>query len=253
MVLDLHAASCQADEMCLVYCKAQASLRLDCEEAVLVRLTTTDNQERIIWLDSKSLTGEVFTFSRAFYEPEGAFEVDVGNIKTIEPIVPDNDIFCYNGHTYYLHKALNGNDSIRRLRALCSQSVVEQVERQTYQKSGIIESIFLSNFYLIEDNKRNYALTLWGIVYPDCCNYLPVFEEDHHFLSEYNLSAFDRQEVRVGEIFKNNGYYYKLQQNDAGKLFLESSKMVFTLNKNCEIKKPPEYTNARIIMMNCRK
>ena len=251
MVLDLFAASSQADELCLVYCKAQASLHLGCEKAVLVRLSTTDNQERVLWVDCDSLTGEVLSFVRAFYEVE-EFEVDVGNIKTIEPIVPDSDVFCYNGSTYYLHKALNGNDCIRRLRAICSQSVVEQMERQNSSKSGI-ESIFLSNFYLIENNKREYALTLWGIVYSDCCDYLPVFEEDQHYLSEYNLSAFAREEVQVGEIFKNNGYYYKLMRDEKTGLYLESSKMVFALNKKCEVKKPPAYTNARIIMMNFRK
>lgn len=250
MLLDLHSASTQADELCLVYCKAQADLYLDCDDAVLVRLKTTDNQERVIWV--KSLQGELFEYARAFYETGEEFEIDVGKIKTIETISPDKDIFCYNGATYYLHKAMNGNDCIRRLRAICSSSVVEQIERQTVQESEI-ESIFLSNFYLREGNKRDYALTLWGVTYSNSYSYLPVFEEDYHYLSEYSLSAFEREEVPIGGIFKNNGYYYKLMKNEAGELYLESSKMVFQLNKNCAVKKPPEFTNAKIIMMNFRK
>jgi hypothetical protein len=55
------------------------------------------------------------------------------------------------------------------------------------------------------------------------------------------------------EVAKNNGYYYKLMRDEKTGLYLESSKMVFALNKKCEVKKPPAYTNARIIMMNFRK
>ena len=146
MIMDLFAASTQADEMCRVYCKAQADLYLKCDDAVLVRLKTLDNQEKIIWVSERAMHSELLEFVRAFKEDSSAFEVDVGNIKTIETIDRDSEIFCFDNSTYYLHKAMNGNDCIRRLRAICSQSVVEQIERQEVQGDDI-ESIFLSNFY----------------------------------------------------------------------------------------------------------
>ena len=251
MIMDLFTASTQADGLCRVYCKAQADSYLKCDDAVLVRLKTTDNREKIIWVSEETLHGELLEFVRAFNEDSSAFEVDVGNIKTIETIDRDSEIFCFDNSTYYLHKAMNGNDCIRRLWAVCSQSVVEQIERQEVQGDDI-ESIFLSNFYLRENGVRKYALTLWGIAYSNSYSYMPVFAEDYHFVREYSLGAFEREEVKVGEIFKNNGYYYKLRRNEAGELYLESSKMVFNLNKKQKIQKPPEFT-AKIIMMNFRK
>ncbi len=236
MTMDLFKASSQAGSLCMVYCKAQADLYLEADTAVLVRLKTTQSQEHIVWMDPAALQSGVVSIVRAFYEVQSDFEDDISDIMTIEVIKPDSDIFCYNGESYYLYKAKTGNHTIRRLRAYTSQAVVEEIERQTYKEKGV-ENVFLSNLYLFDGQKRNYALTCWGVVYEGGCSYLPVFSEDQHYVEEYDLNAFIREEVPVGGIFKNNGYYYKLMQDDNGKLYLDYSKMVFALNKDSPTKK----------------
>ena len=255
MKMDLFKASIQADALCMVYCKAQADLYLEADTAVLVRLKTAQDQEHIVWMDPSALQSGEVSIVRAFYEVQSDFEDDIGDIRTIEVIKPDSDIFCYNGESYYLYKAKTGNHTIRRLRAYAAQDVVEEVERQTYKEKGI-ENIFLSNLYLLEENKRTYALTCWGIVYDEGCSYLPVFSEDQHYVEEYDLNAFVREEVPVGGIFKNNGYYYKLMQDDDGKLYLDYNKMVFALNKDSPSPKTKfESTpkSAKIICANFKK
>ncbi len=236
MTMDLFKASSQAGALCMIYCKAQADLYLEADTAVLVRLTTAQNQEHIVWMDPSALQSGVVSIVRAFYEVQSDFEDDIGDIRTIEVIKPDSDIFCYNGESYYLYKAKTGNHTIRQLRAYATQAVVEEVERQSGYGKGV-ESVFLSNLYLFDGQKRNYALTCWGVVYEGGCSYLPVFSEDQHYVEEYDLGAFIREEVPVGGIFKNNGYYYKLMQDDNGKLYLDYNKMVFTLNKDSPSKK----------------
>lgn len=252
MELDLYKASSQADAFCRIYCKAQANLYLECRDAVLVRLKTTDDREYIVWTDPDLLSDGVLSIVKAFYETQTEFEQGIGKVAVMESIKFNQDVFCYNGSVYYLHEAKTGNHCIRRLRTYGSQTVVEQIERQTYKGKGA-ENIFLSNFYLLDGQKRTYALTCWGVVYKDGCNYLPVFDEDRHYVEDYPLSAFDREEVSVGEIFKNNGYYYKLLQDENGKLFLDCSKMVFVLNQTSIRKRPPEFTRARVISVNFQK
>ncbi len=252
MVLDLFQASCQADALCMVYCKAQANLLLECDDATLVRVKAPESHEHIVWVDPSALQNGIFSFTRAFYETQTEFDEDIGSAVTMEAIKPDQDIICYNGSSYYLYKAKTGNYCIRRLRAYCSQRIVEEMERQTAEEKGEIENIFLSNLYLFDGKEHNYALTCWGIVYASGCNYLPVFDEDQHYVRDYNLSAFTRKEIPVGGIFKNNGCYYKLKEDESGKLYLEYSKMVFALNRT-ENTKPPEFKTARVISVNFRK
>ncbi|MBQ7633288.1 MAG: hypothetical protein IJS88_04160 [Alphaproteobacteria bacterium] len=252
MELDLFKASHQADVFCRIYCKAQADLHLKCDNAVLVKLKTEKNRTYIVWMDPNELKKGVLSIVRAFYENQTEYDNDIGKVYAMETIKIDSDVFCYNGEVYYLYGAMNGNYCIRKLMAYGSQKVVEQVERQTYEGKEI-ENIFLSNFYLLDGSKKNYALTCWGISYDGECNYLPVFAEDKHYVEGYSLSAFVREEVRVGDIFKNNGYYYKLQQDEDGKLWLDCSKMVFTLNKPSRDEKLSEFSSAQVIIANFKK
>ena len=245
MKMDLFQASCQADELCLVYCKCQANLYLGCDNAVLVRLVTKTNREHIVWMDASLSKQGVYSYARAFHEFQEDAEDDLGDIKFSQEIQPDEDVFCYNGSVYYLYAAISGNSAIRRIRAYCSQSVVEAIER-TEEKEPI-EAIYLVNFYLYDGKRRNYAFTGWGVAYQNGCNYLPVFDEDRHYVEEYLLSAFIREELPVGTIFKNNGYYYKVMQDEKGKLCLEYSKVLFTLGKTAnERSAPPEKPKAKV-------
>lgn len=256
MTMDLFRASSQAGALCIVYCKAQADLYLETDNAVLVRLKTVSNQEHIVWMDPSALQNGAVSIVRAFYEVQTEFEDDIGDVRTIEVIKPDSDIFCYNGESYYLYKAKTGNHTIRQLRAYATQAVVEEVERQINEGKDIVENIFLSNLYLFDGQKRNYALTCWGVVYEGGCSYLPVFSEDQHYVEEYDLGAFIREEVPIGGIFKNNGYYYKLMKDDNGKLYLDYDKMVFALNKDSPVKKTKFESTpsvAKIVFANFKK
>ena len=134
-----------------------------------------------------------------------------------------------------------------------SQSVVEEIERQTYE-NNMPEAIFLSNFYIFDGMQKNYALTCWGMTYQNECNYLPVFEEDRHYLDEHNPSFFIREEVPVGAVFKNNGYYYRVLRGNDGKIELEQAKSVFLFDKSDNLPEPePEpVQSARIISFDFR-
>lgn len=94
------------------------------------------------------------------------------------------------------------------------------------------QAVFLSNFYTLDGKGKNYALTCWGIAYENETNYLPVFDEDRHYLEEkYQLSQFMREELAPGDVFKNYGYYSKVLNGKDGKLELEQAKSVFMLGK----------------------
>ena len=246
--MNLFNSSRQADEICMVYCKAQANLYLDCENAVLVRVKTDKGTEHIVWMDESLCADGVYTYCRAFYEPQMLADEDVGDIVCRIEIQPDSDIFCYNGNVYYLYSAQNKNQQIRRLMAYFSQSVVEEIERQNCENQ-IPEAIFISNFYTLDGIGKYYALTCWGISYRGYTNYLPVFKEDQHFIDEYELSHFVREELNVGDVFKNNGYYYKIRQNQLGKLELEQAKSVFLFGRE-DVPESPVVPVARIVSVN---
>lgn len=250
--MNLFNSSCQADEVCMVYCKAHANLHLNCKNAVLVRLRTTTDREHIVWMDGSLADSGIYSYARAFYEPQEWADDDLGDVKYRTPIQPDKDVFCYNGNTYFLYAAQNKNFQIRRLKAYCSQTVVEKVERQTYENKTP-EAVFISNFYTFDGKQQNYALTCWGISYENETNYLPVFDEDHHYLEEYELSHFARRELDVGEIFKNNDFYYQVQKGPDGKIELEQAKSPFLLGKSQILPTEKPSGRAKIISINFKK
>ena len=179
--MNLFNSSCQADDICTVYCKAQANIYLDCKNASLVRLKTASGHEHIVWMDDSLANQGIYSYARAFYEPQEWQDDDLGDVKYRIFIQPNKDVFCYNGNTYFLDSPQNKNLKIRRLRAYCSQDVVEEVERQTYENK-VPTAVFISNFYTYDGKSQNYALTCWGISYENETNYLPIFDEDHHYL-----------------------------------------------------------------------
>lgn len=251
MKMDFFNSSCQADEICLVYCKAQANLYLNCDNAILVRLKTAADHEHIVWMDDGLASQGIFSYVRAFYEPQDWADDDLGDVKYRTIIRPDTDVICYNGNAYFLYAPQNKNMQIRRLKAYFSQAVVEEVERQTYENK-VPDAVFLSNFYTMDGKSRDYALTCWGVSYENATNYLPVFDEDHHYLEEYELSHFTREEIPIGGIFKNNGYFYKLLSGPDGKLGLEQAKSVFLLGKNDQTPQVKPVQQAKIISVNFR-
>lgn len=249
-VLDLFNSSRQADELCVVYCKCHANIRLGCDDAILVRLETNSNRKHIVWMDASQARYGVFGYVRAFHEFNEDQDDDLGDAKYRQEIRPDQDVFGYNGSFYYLHATMNGNYTIRRLYAYGSQRVVEMIESS--EERDAIEAIFPVNFYLFDGKKRNYAFTGWGISHPNCCNYMPIFEEDRHYFEEYHdrLSAFIREELPVGTIFKNNGYYYKIVTDADGKICLEYSKLVFALGRTPTLaNNPPPEHKAKVFFV----
>lgn len=255
MVLDLFKASRQADEFCIVYCKCHANLHLGCNDAILVKLVTKAKRTHIVWMDASQAKFGIYAYVRAFHEFNEDADDDLSETEFREEIRPDQDVFCFNGSAYYLYGAESGNYVIRRLYAYNSQRVVEMMEK-TEDHRAPIESVFLSNFYLFDGQRRNYACTCWGIVDKDGCSYLPVFYEDSHYVQDYDLSAFIREEIPIGGVFKNNGYYYKVLKDSGGKLYLEFSKLPFGLGTGaCQTEQLPEQQppKARVFYLDFAK
>lgn len=250
--MNLFNSSCQADEVCIIYCKAQANVYLQCENAVLTCLKTKNGHEHIVWMDENAAEQGIFSYVRAFYESQEWAEDDLSDAVYRVILQPDSDVFCFNGNTYFLYAAQNHNNQIRRLKAYCSQAVVEAVEYQTF-KHKVPQAVFLSNFYTFDGKRRNYALTCWGVSYEGETNYLPIFDEDRHYLEECTLSQFTREELSVGEIFKNNGYYYKVLKGKDGKLELEQAKSVFLLGKADDYPTIEPIRTAKIISVNFKQ
>ncbi|MBP5352226.1 MAG: hypothetical protein J6Y91_00475 [Alphaproteobacteria bacterium] len=229
--LGLLTCSRQADELCLVYCKVHATMFLDCSDAVLVHLVSKAQKHHIVWMDPVAAQNGIESYIRAFYEFTEDNEDDLSDAVSKHIIETDKDIFCHNGNAYFLHAAPNGNSSIRMLKMFPTQSAVESLERASETEPEVPVNVFLVKFSIIENNTLKYALTCWGVSYEQGCNYISVFDEDSHWLQEYLLEAFVREELPVGTVFKKNNMYYKLNCDGEGKLYLERSPSVFTFNK----------------------
>lgn len=248
-LLDLLTCSHQADEFCLVYCKAHANIMLACKNAQLVHLISGAEKHHIVWMDPDAEQNGMSSYVRAFYEFNGDSDDDLGNPVSRTVITPDKDIFCYNGNAYFLHRPENGNMVIRQLTMFGSQSSVEALETFSETESKVPLGVFLAEFSLMNNNKLEFALMCWGIAYEDECNYVSVFEEDSHYLQEYEVGAFVRSEVPVGFVFKKNDFYYKLLEDDGGKLMLERSRSLFMLGTSQKETFPAGH-HARIIAFN---
>ena len=248
-LLDLLTCSRQADELCLVYCKAHANIMLDCKDSQLIHLISNTEKSHIVWVDPGAEQNGMSSYVRAFYEFNGDGDDDLGCPLSRTVITPDKDIFCYNGNAYFLHRFENGNMSIRQLTMFGTQSAVESLEKFSEAEAKIPLNIFLAEFSLVNDNKLEFVLMCWGIAYEGECNYVSVFDDDSHYLQEYDVGTFVRREVPVGFVFKKNDFYYKLLQDDEGKLILDRSLSIFMLGTSQQ-KKFPEGHHARIIAFN---
>ena len=231
-LLSLLACSHQADEFCLVYCKAHANVLLGCENAVLIQLISKAGKRHIVWMDPVACDNGIDSYIRAFYEYNGDGDDDLGEAVSKQVITPDKDIFCYNTNAYFLNTAPNGNMSIRLMKMFPTQDAVESLDYNSEENPQIPINVFLAKLSLVQNNALEYVTVCWGIVYEDGSrNYVTVFDEDYHWLQEYRIEAFVREEMPVGSIFKKNGYYYKLVSDDKGKLCLEKSSSVFTFSR----------------------
>lgn len=230
-LLDLFNSSCQADAMCLVYCKAQANLILDSQNAVLVRIRTKSGLSRIVWMDKDDLVNVCPKFRPAFYEFQDIPDAEKNICYSKQVLKPNEDVFAYNGGAYFLYQMPSGNQSIRMLKAYGSQKIVENLEHYA-ERHNDVENIYLANFYATQGSQKQYVLTCWGIVRHNGCDYLPIFADDLHYLEEHQPDYFLRYELNVGEIFKRNNYYYKVIKDADGKLCLLFSKLVFALNND---------------------
>ena len=244
-LLNLLACSRQADEFCHVYCKAQANMLLDCKNAVLVQLVSRAGYRHIVWMDPVARDNGIDSYVRAFYEFSEDRDDDLSDPVSEQLIAADKDIFCYNGNAYFLNTQPNGNLSIRLMTMFPTQDAVVSLDRNSEDEPKIPINVFLAKFSLVENNTLQYALTCWGIAYEDECNYISVFDDDSHWLQEYALGSFVREELPVGSVFKKDDYYYKLVTDADGKLCLEKSSSVFAFNRTKSVSKSS--AKARLI------
>ncbi|MCQ2734697.1 MAG: hypothetical protein MJ212_01945 [Alphaproteobacteria bacterium] len=236
-ILNLYKSSGLPREMCMIYCKAQANLYLECTNATLVRLVTSSKHEHIAWYDpavGKNPSGEL-AFTRAFVEVSAYFVGDSYEIVDIQPIVADKDMFFVNGDLYFLHRQKNGDEVIRKITIYSRQEMVETLNSYTDEENEVWQAIYLVHCYLIKNNGLEYAFTAWGMASEDTCSYLPVFHKDYHFMEEYEIGNFEKKQVQVGESFKAHGYFYKVLEDAEGKLCLDQSKSIFTLYHGTKI------------------
>lgn len=249
--LDLKHSSCQADEGCIVYCKSHADILLGSSFCKLFRITTKKQKTHYVWMEAPDDYDIEFPCAcRAFQENPDLLDDDIFDIRTKQEIIPDRDIFCFAGYVYYVHAKPNGNLVIRRICAYSTQQIVEQIIDEDFHDITA-ESIYLVNFYTLEDNCRKYVMTCWGVVYQDGFLYVPIFDEDRHIIHERGVNSFYREEIPVGTIFKTRDLYYQTATDEQGKFYLNYSRSPFLFNaKTKNIIKDEQRQPARIIQMN---
>ncbi|MBR1601362.1 MAG: hypothetical protein IJ677_07265 [Alphaproteobacteria bacterium] len=236
-----------------MYCKSHANVLLNTSDAKLFKITTAKNKVHYIWCDSPDDYEYEFPAAcRAFKEDDDLLDDDIFSITVKQMIIPDKDIFCFAGYVYYLHRKQNGNLIIRRICAYSSQKIVEKIISEDFR--GICaESIYLANFYIFEENRRKYVMTCWGIVYQDGFLYIPIFDEDRHFIYDRPIQSYMKEEIPIGTIFKANGMYYQNALDEEGKIYLNYSRSPFVFNhKNISDLKNKNKT-AKIIQVTFKK
>ena len=249
-VMDLKHSSCQADEMCIVDCQSKAKDLLLSPIAKLFRITTNSGKVHYVWYESAdNYEFEFPTAWRAFLEDDDMLDDDIFDIKSKQEIKPDEDIFCSGGFVYYLHREERGDLVIRRICAYSSQQIVEQIIAEDF-RDIVVENIYLSNFYLIEGKGRKYVLTSWGVVYNGGFLYIPIFDEDRHYIYERPVTSYVREELTIGAVFCANGVYYQTATDENAKLYLRYADTPFAFNKatSRERVKP-----AKIVKMNFQR
>ncbi len=251
-ILDLKHSSCQVDEGCIVYCRSHANILLDSSNAKLFRITTAADKVHYVWLDSPDdFEYEFPGICRAFLEDSDLLDDDISDIKIRQEIIPDEDIFCFAGYVYYLHRNPNGNLIIRRICAYSSQRIVEQIISEDFHDIEA-ESIYLANFYQMADYGRQYVMTCWGVVYQGGFLYIPIFDEDRHFIYDSPIQSYIKEEIPAGTIFKANGMYYQTAADNEGNIYLNYSRSPFIFNR--AIEKPiNQNRRARILQVTFNK
>ena len=246
--LTLRQSSCDANDQCVVYCQSMANLLLEnATNSSLLRLTTEDGNVHFVWSDL-SIKTEFPEFVPVF---QGSGDDDICDIKEIHEIA-DGEVFCFNGWVYCLHKMNNGKTIIRSVRTLWSQKVVEDMAFYDFDASPIKE-IYMVNFYDIENGKK-YCTTCWvKMLENNMIEYLPVFDEDEYYFMDRDVTSYLKEEVFVGGRFSAHGYYYQLNKDKNGKLYLSRSNHPFIISKNDD--KTKEEKRVKIIKFtpkNCK-
>jgi len=249
-IMDLAHFSCQADRMCLVSRRSEANYLLLSPQTKLFRVTTNSGNIHYVWYEAADNYEYEFPAAcRAFLEDDNMLDEDIFDVKSKQEVKPNEEVFCVNGYTYYLHKEERGDLVIRRICAYPSQQIVEQVIAEDY-RDVVIENIYLANFYLLEGDGLKYVLTCWGVVYKRGIVYLPLFTEDWHCLCELSVTSYVREELPVGAVFHAKGLYFQSATDEKEKLYLRYSEIPFAFNK---LKSKQKEEPTRIVQFNFKK
>lgn len=213
--MTLLQSSRLAEKDCLVYSQSLANVILECkenDEAMLVKVSSSE-RNYFVWVPHSSQNSNTVYFCAAFCENIDDMP-DVNSGRVIET----NEIFCYNGKAYYLHRNRRGKLYIRSLIFLSSQDIAEEIARNDKETENI-EDIYLVHMFALGKSKK-YLFTAWGVLTERTVEYLPIFEEDWHFFDEYPVTSLLREIVKTGTSFASHGKLYVSGYDKKKKLVL---------------------------------
>lgn len=221
----LKQSSRPAGANCVVYCDSQANFYLDCTDAVLVRLYTSDGKYHFVW-QSKSGEDGTKKFYPAFYDDD--FEPT--HHLFIQHEINVNEIFCYNGECYYLSESITGTKSIRLIYMYSNQKIIEQIASFDNVAQGV-DYISLNRIYELDTCKKSETVA-WTIFRGNICDYIPVVEQHGCNFTDIINSKHLVQPINLGDIVMISGKVYVLQKDNDG-LYLAKSNLQISNKKVC--------------------
>ncbi|MBQ9035780.1 MAG: hypothetical protein IJ099_07490 [Alphaproteobacteria bacterium] len=223
--MTLKQSSRPVDANCVVYCDRQANFYLDCTDAVLVRLYTSDGKCHFVW---QSESGENGTrqFYPAFYNDTFELANHLFGRQEIEV----NEIFCYNGECYYLSENEVGTKSIRLINMYSDQKIIEQIALFDDIPQGV-DYICLNRIYEFDTCKKSETVA-WTVFRGNICDHIPVLEQKDCNFTDIINGRHIIQQVNVGEVVILSGKVYVLQKDNDG-LYLAKSNLQISNKKVC--------------------
>ncbi len=135
-------------------------------------------------------------------------------IKEIKPIAP-NEIFCYNGDSYFVSS--NGRQTlmINQLVIFAAQSVIEQIVAYDEDPEPV-EEIYLAKIFTV-DKRKWYVMTSWVVKRASSLEHIPIFEEETALFDKAQELPNFHETIGIGDIFKAQNEYYEVLPDTDGK------------------------------------